>query len=191
MNNILKILNYLGKNPEKEFTMHELSKILKIPYATFYRKILNIQDMLIIKVVGNSKVIRLDRENKIIQSYLTISSEEEKKEFLKNRPLIRIIGDELDTDDVVLIFGSYALGKESEKSDMDIMIINKSGKRTISFSKYETIHDIEINPLFFKEKEFKTMIKETNENVGKQVLKNHIVLNNPKRFWEVVLDAIR
>ena len=34
------------------------------------------------------------------------------------------------------------------------------------------------------------MLKEKEENVGKQVLKNHIILNNPEHFWEMVLNGI-
>jgi hypothetical protein len=31
------------------------------------------------------------------------------------------------------------------------------------------------------------MLEEKTENVGKQALNNHIILNNPKNFWECVL----
>ena len=30
-----------------------------------------------------------------------------------------------------------------------------------------------------------------SENVGKQALKDHIILVNPEKFWELVLNAIR
>ena len=34
----------------------------------------------------------------------------------------------LNTNDVVILFGSYAKGKETEKSDIDLLIINQDGK---------------------------------------------------------------
>jgi predicted nucleotidyltransferase len=191
MDNKQKIINWLGKNPEKQYTMHELSLKLKIPYASFYRSINEIRDLLAISKVGKSKVIKLNRQNKILKSYLAISSDEERKDYLKKYPIIKKIHNELNTEDIVVLFGSYAKKKETEKSDIDIMIINKDGKKTISFSKYELLFKIQINPVFITKNEFRLMLREENENIAKQALHNHIVLNNPDKFWENVLNAIQ
>lgn len=191
MDNKLKIINYLGKEFDKENTMHELASILRIPYASFHRTVNNMEDLLVIRQIGKSKTLKLNLNNPVIECYLAIASEEERKVFVKKKPVIRIIQKELDTDDIVLLFGSYAQGKERDKSDIDMMIVNKSGGKTISFSQHELIFRKEINPMFFKETEFKSMIKDKDENVGKQAVRSHIVLNNPRNFWNLVIDAIR
>lgn len=188
MDNKLKIMNHLGKNMEQSFSMHELSNILHIPYASFYRTINLMPDLIIKENKGKATFITLNKENPITKSYLAISSEEEKKEFLAKQPIIREIAKGI-SDDVAILFGSYAKGKENGKSDIDIMIINKEGKKTISFSQHELIYKKKINPLFFKRSEFISMLKEKEENVGKQAIKSHIVLNNPQKFWEAVFDA--
>lgn len=190
MDNRLKIINYLGKNTPAGYTMHGLSNIVKIPYASFYRTILGMKELLIVTTIGKSKVIRINLNNKIITSYLAISSYEEKKEFLKKHIIIKKIAEELETTDIVLLFGSYAKGKETEKSDLDLLIINKTGKKTLFFSKYELLFKKTINPIFITTTEFKNMLKDKEENVGKQAVKNHIVLNNPEDFWGCVLDAV-
>jgi hypothetical protein len=59
MDNKLKIVNFLGKNAEKAFTMHELSKLTKIPYATFYRTISKMSDLIMKTKAG--KATRLQR----------------------------------------------------------------------------------------------------------------------------------
>ena len=46
-----------------------------------------------------------------------------------------------------------------------------------------------INPLFFMISEFVHMLRDKDENVGKQALKEHIILNNPEGFWEAVLHG--
>jgi len=186
MNNKLKIINYLGKN-KKSFTMHELSKILDIPYATFYREINKMKNLLNIEIMGNSKIIQLNNQS-IIKSYLAISSEEEKLLFLENQPIINLIVKELNTNEVILLFGSYAKNKQKENSDIDLIILNQTGKKSISFDKTETLLNKEVNPMFFSFKEFKVMLSNDEENVGKQALKNHIILNNPQKFWEVVFE---
>lgn len=191
MDNNLKIINYLGKHVRERFTMHKLSKLLQIPYASFYRTIQQMKDLLIIEDVGKSKTTSLNTDNPIIKAHLAISSDEEKKEFLAKQPVIKKIANELDTKDIVALFGSYAKGKETEKSDMDIMVINQDGKKSISFSKYELLFRKKINPIFVTRREFKKMLDEKEENVGKQALKDHVILNNPEDFWGCVLDAVR
>ena len=189
MDNKLKIMNYLGKS-RKKFTMHELSGILKIPYASFYRTIKSMPDLIIKEKAGKATLIEIKASNPITKPYLAISSEEEKKEYLKTVPIINKIAKEISSKDTILIFGSYAKSKKTEKSDIDFMIINKDGSKTISFSKYETLFKKKINPIFIKEHEFRQMLKEKEENVGKQALQNHIILNNPERFWELALNGI-
>jgi predicted nucleotidyltransferase len=118
---------------------------------------------------------------------LAISSEEEKKEYLKKYPIISKICSEIKGKEVVILFGSYAKKTENEKSDIDLMIINKDGRKSLSFSKYELLFRKKINPIFVTEKEFRQMIGDKEENVGKQALSNHIILNNSEKFWELVL----
>lgn len=189
MDNKLKIINYLGKHIGSSFTMLSLSKATKIPYASFHRTIKDMEDLVLIKSVGQSKTVSINSENTAIKSYLTISSDEEKKEFLKKQPIINKIVSELITNDIVVLFGSYAKRSETEKSDIDLMIINKKGEKNLFFSKFEIIFKKKINPLFITISEFASMLKDKNENVGKQALKDHIILNNPESFWEGVLNG--
>lgn len=190
MDNKLKIINHLGKNIGKSYTMHELSRLLGIPYASFYRTVQRMKDLLIMETVGKSKIIKLNLNNPVVKAHLIVASDEEKKDYLKRQPLIRKITAELKTKDVVVLFGSYAKRKQTEKSDIDLLVINKDGKKSLSFSKYELLYKKRINPIFVTRKEFKRMLKDKEENVGKQALKNHIVLNNPEEFWGCVLNGI-
>ena len=189
MDNEFKVLNYLGKQKGASFTMLSLSKLANIPYATLYRVLKGMGSLVTVLPVGKSKVVSLNEKNPVMCSYLSVSSSEEAMEFLKKKPMFQKIVSELPTNDVVLLFGSYAKGKERESSDIDILVINKKGVLSLSFSKYETLFKKKINPLFVTHKEFSRMLKEEVENVGKQVLKNHIVLNNPQQFWECVLNG--
>ena len=189
MDNKLRIINHLGKHPGRSFTMLELSKAVGVPYATFYRALHGMTELVNINTIGKSKTVGLKAENPAIKSYLVISSEEEKKEFLARQPVINKIASELETKDIVVLFGSYAKRSERKDSDVDLMIINKDGDRSVSFSRYELLFKKKINPIFVTISEFRKMLKEKEENVGKQALESNIILNNPERFWECVLHG--
>ncbi|HIH11771.1 TPA: nucleotidyltransferase domain-containing protein [Candidatus Woesearchaeota archaeon] len=190
MDNKLLIINYLGKHIQQAFTMHNLSKLIGIPYASFYRTVQNMNDVLDIEVVGKSKTISLHVNNPILRSLLAVTSDEERKEFIKKNLIIKKIATELKVKDIVVLFGSYAKGKETERSDIDLLIINKEGKKSVSFSKYELLFKKKINPLFITPKEFKTMLQDKEENVGKQALEFHVIVNNPEAFWRLVFNGI-
>src|SRR3989344_9046517 len=139
MDNRLKIISYLGKNKGKRFTMHELSNVLGIPYASFYRTISKMPDLIIKDKAGKATLIEIKTSNPIIKPYLAIASEEEKKEYLKTNAIMSKIAQEIETKSVIILFGSYAKRQETEKSDIDLIIINKNGLKDISFSKYELL----------------------------------------------------
>lgn len=186
MDNKLRIINFLGKNIGKSFTMHQLSKLSDIPYATFYRVVGKMQNLLIVNTVGKSKTVELNTQNLVTKNYLIISSQEERDEFLKKQPILKKINDELPEGNYsVLLFGSYAKGKQTTKSDIDLVVINKTGEKSLSFSRYETLFKVTINPLYFTPKEVITMFKDKEENVMKQALKNHVILYNPEIFWNI------
>src|SRR3989344_7115649 len=116
MDNKFKIINYLGKNMEKRCTMHELSRILDIPYASFYRTVQRMKDLLIIEPIGKSKILKINTSNPVVKAHLIVASDEEIKDYLAKQPLIKKISSELGVKDIVVLFGSYAKGKDTEKS---------------------------------------------------------------------------
>ena len=187
MDNRLKIINYLGKNAGQAFTMHELSKLTTIPYATFYRTMKILTDLITQTKAGKATMIQLNMQNPLTKHYLIISSKEEKDEYINKQPLLKKISKELPSGNYALIlFGSYAKSTQTTKSDIDLIVINKKGAREPDFSRYETLFNIRINPIYVTREEFIAMIKDTEENVGKQALKNHIVLYNPELFWNLI-----
>jgi len=48
--------------------MHELANILEIPYASFYRAVDGMQDILMINRIGKSKTLQLNLKNHVIMS---------------------------------------------------------------------------------------------------------------------------
>lgn len=187
MDNTKIILLHLAKNQHKIFTMHELSKILKIPYATFYRSINKLKNNIKKEKIGNTVTITINKKAETLEPNLILASIQEKEEYIKNNPEIKLIQKNITTKTPVILFGSYAKNTQTKNSDIDLIILNKK----LSFSQESLLLNKEINPLFFTEKEYKEMLKQKEENVAKQALKNHIILKDPKKFWEATLNGIQ
>ncbi|MDD5192206.1 MAG: nucleotidyltransferase domain-containing protein [Candidatus Nanoarchaeia archaeon] len=191
MNNLLKLIYTLGKNLKEEITLRELSVQAKVAYTTAYREVMFNKDIFIINKKANINLCSLNLKDSITKNYLIIAEREIAKEFLKNNKIFSLIKKELVEGDYSLVlFGSRAEGKEREKSDIDLCIINKEGKKVIKLDKFESLFDLEINPIYLSRQEFQAMIKESEENLAKQIIKKHIVLYGEEYFWRLILNDI-
>lgn len=191
MNSLLKLIYTLGKNLKEELTLRELSIQAKVPYTTAYRELILNKEIFIINKKANINLCSLNLKDSITKNYLIIAEREIAKEFLKNNKIFSLIKKELLKGDYSLIlFGSRAEGKEREKSDIDLCVINKDGKKIIKFDKFESLFDLEINPIYLSKQEFQIMLKESQENLAKQIIKKHIILYGEEYFWGLILNDI-
>lgn len=186
MDNLLKLIQTLGKNLNNQIPIRQLSKESKVPYTTAHRLIKNNKGIFIIDQKGNIKLISLNLKDNIIKNYLILAERKEAESFLNKNPKFKVLKTELPKEDYSLIlFGSRAEGKQREKSDIDLCVVNKDGKKNIKFSKFELLFKVEINPIYLKEKEFKQMLKEEEQNLAKEIIKKHIILYGEEYFWNL------
>ena len=187
MDNLLKLVQTLGLNFYEEMTLRQLSIDAKVPYTTAHRLIKKNKDLFNINQKGNIKLCSLNKEDQITKNYLILAERFAAKRFINKNLDFKVLKSELPNGKYTLIlFGSRAKGTQRKKSDADICVINSKGEKDINFSKFELIHKIEINSLFFTKKEFKLMLKEKEHNVGKEILKNHLILYGEEYFWDVI-----
>ncbi len=187
MEQLLKLVNALGKNINNEIPIRQLSKESKVPNTTAHRLINQNKELFIINQKGNIKLISLNSSDLITKSYLILAERNETNDFIKKHPRFKIIRNSLPKGDYTLIlFGSRADETHREKSDVDICVVNKDGKKNISFSQFETLYDLTVNPLFLKRKEFIAMLKEKGHNLADEIIKKHIVLYGEEYFWNII-----
>ena len=184
MDNLLKLVQTLGKNIDNQIPIRQLSKESKVPYTTSYRLIKNNPNLFIIDKKGNIKLCSLNIKDNITKNYLILSERKEAEFFLNKHPEFKILKKDIPAGEYSLIlFGSRAEEKQREKSDIDLCIINKDGKKNISFSKFELLFKLEVSPIFLKDNEFKLMLKEDEQNLAKEIIKKHIILYGEEHFW--------
>jgi predicted nucleotidyltransferase len=187
MDSLLKLIQSLGKNLNNQIPIRQLSKESKVPYTTTHRLIKNNKEIFIINQKGNIKLVSLNLKDNITKNYLILSERKEAESFINKNPEFKVLKKELPQEDYSLIlFGSRADGKQREKSDIDLCVVNKDGKKNIKFSKFELLFKLEINPIYLKNNEFKQMLKEEEQNLAKEIIKKHIILYGEEYFWNLI-----
>lgn len=147
-----EIKEYFFINPTDRLRVRNIEKKLNLPLPSVIRYVKDLEKEEILKssFIAN---IKLYSANRTSRNFLL-----EKKFFnirsLYNRGLIDFLIQEYDNP-VIIVFGSYAKGEDTEKSDIDIYIetsektmknissFEKKLNRTIQIFKYKSIKSIE------------------------------------------------
>lgn len=95
---------------------------------------------------------------------------------------------------VFIITGSYAKVKQRGTSDLDVVIIcdNKQEPNAIlSQIKLESELTVpEIHPYVFTQDQFYQMLLTKEENYGKEIARNNLVMTGGKAYYSILLEAI-
>src|SRR3989338_9632586 len=161
----------------KEESKQKSNNIVQIALKQFKE-----QDLVNTKATGDVTTYSLNLNNNPTLSYLNLINDLEiqKRKFPKE--IVSEIQKRISKQTnffILIVFGSHAKNKATEKSDLDIAVIVESEqtkKEIVPF--LETVKRREIKPLdyhIFTRKEFLEMLKADIENVGKQIYKNSII----------------
>lgn len=133
--NIQKLLKYPAiiklffRYPDRNFTILEMSKETRIPYATAWRYVLKLEQsgVVFIEKIGGYNVCRLNKSSPLVKQ-MTVFLELELsphrlavKEFTREAKKIKDV-------EKVILFGSVARGDEKLTSDADIALVCKKEK---------------------------------------------------------------
>lgn len=157
-----------------EFHLREIARRTKVsaPYVKKELGNLKVLNLILESRKGNMKLFKINKSSPIFG--------ELKRIFLKTEVLGDFLRESFVKDEISysLIFGSFASGKESEASDIDVLIIGKIKEEEL----LETIRNAEketgreINYILWSEKEFLTKAKEKNHLLQDIISKPIIML---------------
>lgn len=201
---VLKIVGLLRKNLDRGLTILGISKNLKIGYRPAYNHILGLEKdgVITVKIIGRAKQCLLNLSNAkcryVLQELDLLSKELE----CKNHPKLKAVLEDVTakvtgqfTADVhsIVLFGSYAKGSSTKKSDVDLLFIisdikNKSVRGAIEreCASFQYSHNIIVNPLITDITEFKKMLKAKEINVGKETRAHGIAIYGSEQFWRFI-----
>ena len=181
----LNILSVLKKDIFASLTFKQIKQqsrqksnnIVQIALKEFQK-----QNLTEAKATGDVTTYSLNLNNNLTPSYLNLINEIEvgKSEVPKN--ILEGIKNRIFKHTeffILIVFGSYAKGKATQKSDLDIALIVGLEQTKKEIAPYlETIKRREIIPIdyhMFTRIEFLEMLKAEVENIGKQIFKSSIV----------------
>jgi predicted nucleotidyltransferase len=187
----------------KGFTILGISKKLKIGYRPAYNhiKTLSQEKIINIKEVGKAKQCFLNLESaKCLHLLEEIDMIRKEKLFKENAKLKGIVEgliakltDEFASEiHSIILFGSYAKGKATKTSDIDILFIvtdmkNKNLRESIGreCASFQYSHNAKVSPIITDIKEFKKMLEAKKLNVGKEVKESGFPLYGLEQFWRI------
>jgi len=211
-----KILIYLSRSLGKKVTINKIKEDLKLAYGYLHSTIHKLEADRIVNVeeVGNYKLISLNFKNMLTIAELArvsvkVSQEitSKIKQLKKLNLLIENLRKYKDILSIVL-FGSQARLEAREKSDIDILIILRERKKSedemrslenialvnkikAEIKSLETKEFIKIQEFIVDFEMFKRMLESKEElNVGKEALRDGIILDGFENYWKIVGEII-
>lgn len=188
-----KILRFLIENKEKSHSINEIAKNINSDYKLIY---INMQKLIEEKLVKINKLgNRSECSFNFAFNNLVLKVEEERRnELLKNQNM-QIIHEKLKQLSspffMLLVFGSYATKKQKKLSDIDLAFISDNSELTKKINHIISLLPLEIHLLDFKTKEFIDMLSTTKDNVGKEIVKNNIILFGIENYYTLLHIAYR
>ncbi len=202
-----QIIKLFYNNLFPQFTIHELAKKTKTSYSYVHGQVnlLKKEEILIINQQSNRKYCHPNYSHPEVKTLFVQVSNQITEDFLKKREKIALITERLfsilpkKTDYNLLsivLFGSLVKGTASKKSDMDLFVLVPLKKQYDEPIEMECVSlsrtfGIELNPIISEPKNLLTMLKDKDVNVGRELLKNKIILFGAEKFWELVFEVIK
>jgi len=147
------LLGKLLMYPDRSFYLRELSRDLKIPYSMLYKEEKNLVSLGILNEEKKGKVT-LVSANRKLPYFAELKSLLIRTVGLGN--LVKKALSELEEIRYALIYGSFASGEESEKSDVDLLVIGNVNEEKLlsTTSQIEKEVGREVNYILWSEEEF-------------------------------------
>jgi len=193
----LKIIEFFRKNLYNSYTIRDvMKKIDKNSYSWVFHAINKLNKIGIINVEskGNSKICTINLNCRLTLTYLSLL---EKLRISKKIPIENIL-ELIEAIPIVyftfIITGSYAEGKATKKSDLDIVVLvenKEDSKKVFAILKNKGELMIpKVHVYVFTKKEFLEMLLNKEQNYAKLILEKNIIISGVENYYLILRQAI-
>lgn len=194
-----KILNIFGGKPWKQFTLREIKTLIKSKSESYtYNSLKQFvkEKVLTEERIGNVILYSINKTPKTAVNLALISEYEAwNKKHIPYKPLTKIISKIPTSFFTFIITGSYVKKQQKKDSDIDIVIIcdnDVQPKKIYAELRHECEMSIpEIHLYVFTESQFYEMLTNKEENYGKEITKNNLILSGAESYYRIIIEAIR
>ncbi len=185
-----KIIKFLLSNKGKEFTIRAIAQKIAVDYKGVY---------IIIKRLIKNETIKSKKIGQTILCTINPKTFNEgifKAEILRRENIMvnknfRVLYNRIreaikEPFFILLLFGSYASGEAREKSDIDLMLITDKESIRKKINHIISLLPIKIHLDYFDSKEFSSMLKTTDFNVGREAFNNNVILFGIEDYYRLV-----
>ncbi|MBI2669369.1 nucleotidyltransferase domain-containing protein [Candidatus Woesearchaeota archaeon] len=183
------------------FNELSIAEIMKIsgkktkPWVFNTLKQLTKHQLLLSKKKGNLNLYSLNLPNPFLIQTLQYLEVQKNMDF----PQLQVIEEAISIIPVktycLLVFGSYAEGKQRRDSDLDIcfLVESKAQKKKIIpyFNEIKLRFPVSIDVHYITFDEFIKMLLHPEENLAKQILNKHILFYNPDIYYQLLREAYK
>lgn len=176
----------------KEQSGQKSNNIVQIALKQFQK-----QNIIKTQKTGDVTAYSLNMDNNLAPAYVNLINE---IEISENKKLPKSVLKEIQNRIlkhseffILIVFGSHAEGKASEKSDLDIAVIaetERSRKEIIPYM--ETVKRREITSIdyhVFTRKEFLEMLEIDQQNAGKEIYRKNIIYYGLIEYYNLIRGA--
>lgn len=169
------LLSLFFGRPDEEFYVREIEKILKEDVGNISRELKNLEGigLLVSRKKGNLKYYLLDRKFPLHDELRSI--------ILKTRGAVGVLQGVLSGVkgiEFAFIFGSFATGLETARSDVDLMVIGKVPLERLikALKEPEEILGREISPSLYDRREIEKRLSEKDPFISRVLQEPRIML---------------
>lgn len=193
--NQIEVIDLFRKSPFLECSILQIKKkMMSKSYQRVYDAVKELEKNKILKVkkVGNTKLVSLSLNSLSIPkiSFLDEDGPENKK--LPNYE--KIISLKELSKYLAIITGSYSKKEATKNSDLDLAVIIPDNENPLEIQKLlENLMLLfypQVHLYVFKNKDFIEMLLSKEENYGKEIFRNHLILKNAYIYYEILKEAI-
>ncbi len=194
--NEVKIISSLMKSLQEKISLLQIAKRATLSYNSCYKAALRLEKGEVLFIERKSGVnycsLKNTTKTHLLAGYVSLLIAES---FLSKQVILRKIGEELISQcgldmDLLVLFGSYAKGNATSKSDIDLFCVSEEDTKIKSFVRHLSLkYDKDIQMVVSNRDELREMFAEDKVNVGKEMRDTGIVLYGYELFWRMVLEG--
>lgn len=191
----INVVEVFERNPWESVTFNQVKQISKIKsdnYVFTTLKKLVSQDILSEKKYGKMILYSVAKTLNAIKALSLVSEYKSEKTNIPNvKELVNLIQTPFFT---FLITGSYATGKQTAESDLDVVIICDSTRDKkeilVPIKNKGELLTPKAHVFVFTEKEFYEMLVNKEENYGKEIARKHLIITGAQSYYKILFEAI-